>query len=76
MKWKAKYTKTDYSNGSTRLKRVFAFLPAYVNGFIVWLSTYEILQAYIIEEFTITIEGKETLFANGKWKNLSKRLSE
>lgn len=73
MQWKAKYTTADYSEGTTRLKRVFAWLPTYINGVKVWLETYEILQVYVIDKDTVLIEEKQTVFSNGFWKNLSKR---
>lgn len=73
MKWKAKYTRADFANGTTRLKRCFAWLPVYISGNIVWLETYEILQVYSIISQKIIIDEKETIFANGNWLNLSKR---
>ena len=73
MTWKAKYTHVDYANGTTRLKRVFAWLPTYIDGMYVWLSTYDILQAYMAEKTTVTIDGSEVEFINYKWINLANR---
>jgi hypothetical protein len=75
---KAKYTQANYANGTTRLKRVFAFRPTYVNGNIVWLSTYEILQVYVIKEILAAINPEKpneaTKFLIGDWIDASKRL--
>jgi hypothetical protein len=74
MRKKARFTKTDYPNGATRQKRVFAWLPTYVSGEIVWLEYFEVLQAYIIEEISLRLDGKDQLFAVASWRNISKRL--
>lgn len=73
MHWKAKYTRTDYADGATRLKRAFAWLPIYIEGDIIWLQGYEILQVYKLVEQKVIIDAKETIFVNGNWQNLSKR---
>jgi hypothetical protein len=78
MIWKAKYTHAKYANGTTRLKRVFAFLPTYIDGNIIWLSTYEILQAYVIQTTLAMLDlnepNKATKFESGSWIDISKRL--
>lgn len=74
MIWKAKYTETIPEAGTNRLKRVFPWLPAYVNGDMVWLKTYEVLQVFAITHVKTTIEGKETVFQYGEWLNVSKRI--
>lgn len=76
MRWKAKYTKTDYPHGSTRLKRVFSFLPVYIAGNMVWLENYEILQAYIIREHELEVEGEKAFFSIAEWTDISKRVIE
>lgn len=76
MRWKAKYTKADYANGTQRFKRIFSWLPTYINGQIVWLETYEVLQLYIIKEYSTDIEGKKVFFHKGRWENISKRIIE
>jgi hypothetical protein len=78
MIWKAKYTIADYRHGTTRLKRIFAWLPTYIDGSKIWLDTYEILQVYIIENYPVVLDEaspKEiTSFYRGKWVDVSKRL--
>lgn len=74
MRWKAKYTTTDYKEGATRLKRAFAYMPLYITGEIVWLEMYDVLQVYTITKQKAIIDGQEQLFSIGKWINLSKRL--
>lgn len=78
MIWKAKYTRADYANGTTRLKRVFAFLPTYIDGNIVWLSTYEVLQVYVISKVLAVLDptkpNEATEFKTSSWINVSKRL--
>ena len=80
MRWKAKYTKADYPQHATRMLRIFAFLPVYIEGDFIWLETYEVLQAYIITEVELEInvreEYKKQFFATGKWVSISKRVIE
>lgn len=73
MKWPAKYTEVEPLAGTTRLKRVFAWVPTYIAGTKVWLEYYEILQVCRIIEEKVTIEGKEVIFLVNKWINLAKR---
>jgi len=74
MRWSSKYTHVDYQHGSTRLKRVFAFLPTNINGQIVWLETYEVLQFYQITPYTAILEGETVTFTKGQWVDISTRL--
>lgn len=78
MRWKAKYTEAHYTHGTSRLKRVFAWLPTYVDGTVVWLETYEILQMYNVLAYTVLLDPtnpKEwTNFYIGNWMDVSKRL--
>jgi len=76
MKWLAKHTKTDYSNGATRLKRFFSWLPIYISGKMIWLEMYEVLQVYEIKTYAVIIEDKEVVFKVSNWVNLSKRIIE
>ena len=76
MRKKAKFTRADYAHGTTRQKRVFAFWPTYVSGEIVWLETFEVLQAYLIEEIELTVDGRKQFFGIGTWRNVSKRIIE
>lgn len=73
MKKPASLTIVEPANGSTRLKRKFAWLPTYVNGYMVWLEYYEILQAYIIEDLKVIDAGEDKFFRVGEWKDISKR---
>lgn len=74
MRWKAKFTKSDYQHGTTRMKRVFSWIPTYIAGDMIWFETYEILQAYVIEEHKLEIEGESIIFGSGRWKDISKRI--
>lgn len=75
MIWKSKYTKETYPHGTTRVKRVFAWLPFQINGDTVWLETYEIYQLYTFKEFTVldVESGKQLVFKVNEWINLSYR---
>lgn len=78
MIWKAKYTKADYAHGTTRLKRVFAWLPTHIDGDIVWLEHYEVLQVYEVLKFAVRLDiakpTEATEFFRGQWTDISKRL--
>lgn len=72
----AKYTLPDYSPGTTRLKRVFAFLPTRVGEYIIWLEFYIVLQTYLLLDYKVKIDDKDKAFRVGEWKDISKRLSD
>lgn len=75
MIWKAKYTKETYPPGTTRVKRVFAWLPFEINGDIVWLESYEIYQLFATKEYPVVDAetSKTLLFKVNEWINLSYR---
>lgn len=73
MKWKAKFTRIDYPNFSTRTKTVFAWTPTYISGSFVWLENYEILQVFVITEYNLEIEGEKVYITKSDWTDLSKR---
>lgn len=74
MKWKAKYTRPEVSDGTTRLKRVFAWRPNYVNGDIVWLQSFDVLQVYVVATYNMKIDGEMKSAKIGSWIEVSKRL--
>lgn len=74
MRLKAKYTKADYKQGATRLKRVFAYFPTYINGVNVWFEFYDVLQVYNEVEYKCTLEGEDVLIKVADWVNVSKRI--
>lgn len=74
MRRKTKYVLTDPILGTTRLKRVFAWSPTQIDGHIVWLEHYEILQAFLSFEYKILMDGKLKSAEVSEWKDISKRL--
>ena len=68
MKWRI--SKNTYKNGETMLIKKFAFMPVFINGFLIWLSFYDILKAYVV---TTTSTDVGT-FENAKWVIVSKRI--
>lgn len=70
----AKYTLPEIVQGTTRLQRVFSFWPTRVENNIIWLETYEILEAYILLDYKVRLEGVDKAFRVGEWKQISKRL--
>lgn len=73
MIWKAKYTKETYPPGTTRVKRVFPWLPFEINGDMVWLEFYEIFQLYVERQYQTNVDEKPMLFKFNEWVNLSYR---
>ena len=52
------------------LIKSFAWLPVYINGYMLWLAFYDTLKAY-----TVTITKTDLgVFENGKWVIVSKRI--
>ncbi len=68
----AVYTESKTEPNSTRLKRVFAWIPTYVNGFTVWLEHYEVLQAYIVLPYKLKVNGEDKAFLVGAWTDIDK----
>jgi len=73
MKWPSRFTRTENKAGDTRLFRIFAWLPVYISGVIVWLEFYEWLQKYEITEKEVEINGEKVKFSVGTWSNITKR---
>lgn len=64
----------DPNLGTTRLKRVFAWLPTHIDGNVVWLEHYEILQAFLIFDYKILLDAEFKTVKVSEWKDISKRL--
>jgi hypothetical protein len=73
MKWKALKTKVDYEAGSTRKRQIFAWLPTYVNGYIKWLSFYEVLEFYEVRIINTRVDNQDLSFKVTKWIEISRR---
>ena len=73
MKLRPRHTPNQIQPGSTRVCFRFAWLPTDVGGFIVWLSRYEVLQAYIVTTYSITLDGQAQEARVGNWITLEKR---
>lgn len=63
-------TTTQVKLGDTRVRRVFAWLPASVEGYSVWLESFEVLETYQSQVFDTNI-GR---FVVSNWVEVSKRL--
>lgn len=74
MRRKAKYVIPDPNLGTTRLKRVFAWTPTHIDGNIVWLEYYEILQAFLSSDYKILLDSELKSVKVSEWKDISKRL--
>lgn len=74
MRRKSKYVFADPAPGTTRLKRVFAWTPQYIDGDVVIWEYYEILQAFLIFEYKIQIDTEIKSVKVSEWKDISKRI--
>lgn len=74
MKIKTRYTRPVIPDGTTRLKRVFAWRPTYVAGYWVWLGFYDVLQGYIATEYVVTIDGRQQKIRASNWTDITKRI--
>lgn len=68
------YTTPEYVSGTTRLKRVFAFLPHRVGEYIVWLERYEVLETYITTDYKVRLDGIDKAFRISSWVAISERI--
>lgn len=73
MRWKASVTKANYETGATRTRRVFALKPTYVNGEIVFLGFFEILEMYEVKIVQALVDGVLTSFKIAQWVEISRR---
>lgn len=71
MVWKAKTTRPVYAERTLRERRKFAWIPAYIDGDIVWLETYKILQMFVIKYYNIS-ENQAAQVT--EWVDISKSL--
>lgn len=74
MRRKSKYVIPDPNLGTTRLKRVFAWSPTQIDGNVVWLEYYEILQAFLVFDYKILLDTEFKTVKVSEWKDISKRL--
>lgn len=74
MRFKTKFVFSEPIEGTTRLRRVFAWLPIVIAGDRVWLEHYEQLQGYIKTEYKVSIDGEPKAVLKGEWITLSKRV--
>lgn len=74
MIWKAKYTEPELPVGTTRERRVFAWLPTKVGSDIVWLAYYAILQIYYVTEYPAIVGDKQGVVKVASWIETSKRV--
>ena len=73
MRLKRRYVNTEPVIGTTRLKRVFAFIPLSIGGDYIWLEFYELLQGYCTTKYKVVIDGELKELSVNEWKTLSKR---
>lgn len=74
MRFKTKFVFTDPEAGTTRLKRVFAWLPIIISGEKIWLEYYEELQGFIVLDYKVLIDGSAKGISVSDWVTLSKRI--
>jgi len=74
MRSKTKFVFAEPSPGTTRLKRVFAWLPVIIGGEKIWLEYYEELQGYIATDYKVIIDGEPKSIKVSEWTTLSKRV--
>lgn len=71
MVWRAKISRPLYADKTLKTRLKFAWLPTYIEGYIVWLSSYEVLQMFVIKLYPIS-DGKA--FQTSEWVSVSKAL--
>jgi hypothetical protein len=74
MKRPAKYITPDPTPGSTRLKRIFAWRRTEIDGMVVWLEYFEVLEGFITFEYKVLVDGEMKMFKVSRWTELSKRI--
>jgi hypothetical protein len=74
MKRPAKYITPDPESGTTRLKRVFAWRRTEIDGIVVWLEHFEVLEGFITFDYKVMVDGEIKLFKVSRWMELSKRI--
>lgn len=74
MKFKKKYVVPDLPTGTTRIKRVFAWLPTHIDDTTVWMENFEILQAFMTFDYTVIIDGEKKKVSVSNWIDISRRI--
>lgn len=71
MKFKAKYIYPDPESGETRVRRKFAWWPKNIDGTIVFLEFFEILESFVLLEVVIKLNGEPKKAKVGSWQTIS-----
>lgn len=74
MRFKTKFVNVDPEPGTTRLRRVFAWLPKVIDGDKVWFEYYEQLEGFIATDYQVKIDGEIKAVRVSKWVSLSNRV--
>ncbi len=74
MRKKAKFIVNDPESGTTRVRRVFVWTPKQVEDEVIWLAYYEQLEAFIVMEYLVKIDGIPKKVSAGSWVSIEKRL--
>lgn len=74
MKWKAKFLTNDPENGTVRVRRKFAWRPTQIDGDVVFLAHYDILEAFIVNTYRVKIDGQAKELIAGAWVPIEKRI--
>lgn len=74
MRTKTKFVFNNPDPGTTRLKRVFAWIPKVIGGDKIWLEYFEELQGFIETKYTVIIDGEHKVVKVSNWVTLSKRV--
>lgn len=71
MRIKAKYIPRDPEPGETRVRRVFAWTPKNIDGTIVFLEFFEILESFITSQVIIILNKEQKKAIIGNWQTIS-----
>jgi hypothetical protein len=74
MRTKTKFVFADPEPGTTRLRRVFAWLPKVINGEKIWLEYYDVLEGFIVADYQVRIDGDLKGVRVSNWLTLDKRV--
>ena len=72
---KLNFTRITPPLGTTRIRKRFAWFPVFIKSECIWLERYEVMQAYVGEQFTVVVkidnEDKPMEFIVALWKTIS-----
>jgi len=59
--------------GTTRTKTLFAWLPTKAGQSLIWLERYQVMEAFIVNNYLVIVGQEQVNIRRGEWMKVSSR---